>query len=88
MKKHFCPCCGYKTLAEKPPGTFEICEICYWEDDNVQFDNLNYEGGANRISLRQAQSNFIKFGAIEKKFLRNLRKPNKNDERNPNWKHL
>ena len=54
-----CPCCGYKTLEEKPPGTFNICQLCGWEDDAVQFDNPDYEGGANSESLREAQHNFI-----------------------------
>ncbi|WP_442944423.1 CPCC family cysteine-rich protein [Nostoc sp.] len=25
-----CPCCGYKTLNIKPPGTYLICPICFW----------------------------------------------------------
>lgn len=36
--KYTCPCCGYRTL-EEPPGTFDICEICFWEDDGVHFDD-------------------------------------------------
>ena len=54
-----CPCCGYKTLGEKPPGTYEICELCGWEDDAVQFDDPDYEGGANSESLREAQHVFL-----------------------------
>ena len=57
-----CPCCGYFTLSEKPPGTFDICEVCFWEDDNVQFGDPNYEGGANKESLNQARENFAKIG--------------------------
>lgn len=49
--KYTCPCCGYKILDEEPTDTFEICEICYWEDDGVQFRNPYYEGGANEVSL-------------------------------------
>ena len=41
--KYTCPCCGYKTLDEKPPGTYAICSICYWEDDGVQYDDVDYE---------------------------------------------
>ena len=26
-----CPCCGYETLGER--GAFEICGVCWWEDD-------------------------------------------------------
>lgn len=46
-----CPCCSFLTLTELPPGTFEICPVCYWEDDNVQFADPEYVGGANRINL-------------------------------------
>ncbi len=81
-----CPCCGYKTLSEK--GGYDICPICFWEDDNVQFEDPDYEGGANIVSLRQAQKNFIEFGASEKRFTKNVRKPSQSDEKDPNWKHL
>ncbi|NIP43329.1 MAG: hypothetical protein GWN61_14025, partial [candidate division Zixibacteria bacterium] len=30
-----CPCCGYRTL-DDPPGSYDICGICFWEDDTVQ----------------------------------------------------
>ena len=61
--RYTCPCCGYKTLSEEPPGTFDICEVCGWEDDYVQFNDPDYKGGANKVSLREAQRNFVKFGA-------------------------
>ena len=54
MKKYKCPCCKNDTLTEKSPGTFEICPICDWEDDDVQFFDPEYEGGANGISLKAA----------------------------------
>lgn len=63
--KYTCPCMGYKTLDEEPTDTYEICNICFWEDDGVQYRDPYYEGGANEISLRQAQQNFIKFGPCE-----------------------
>lgn len=46
-----CPCCGYLTIHEQPLGTYEICDLCNWEDD------LNQEtsGGANGISLADAK---------------------------------
>ncbi|GGI96939.1 CPCC family cysteine-rich protein [Paenibacillus hunanensis] len=66
MEKFPCPCCKNFTLDEQPPGTFDICPVCLWEDDNVQFYNPSYKGGANRISLQEAQENFKKFGSIKK----------------------
>ena len=71
-----CPCCRYLTLPNQPPGTFDICAVCYWEDDNVQFDDIDYDGGANPVSLRQARQNFAQFGAFSKEFVDNVRPPN------------
>ncbi len=74
-----CPCCGYKTLDEEPSGTYNICSICFWEDDGVQLDDPDYAGGANVVSLREGQSNFLKFGACEERCIQFVRKPNEND---------
>ena len=83
--KFACPCCGYKTLNEEPTGTWEICQVCFWEDDPIQFDDINYEGGANTISLLQSQRNFLKFGACEERFIKNVRPPHKDEERDEGW---
>lgn len=88
MELYTCPCCGYKTLDEKPPGTYDICEICFWEDDGIQFDNPDYKGGANHVSLREAQKNFLEFGACEKEMIKFVRKPNEDDVKDKNWKML
>lgn len=69
-----CPCCGYLTFDEEPPGTFEICPVCNWEDDEVQFRDPSYEGGANEVSLDQSRKNFLSFGAIDKESLGSVRK--------------
>lgn len=53
-----CPCCGYLTLSDWCSGSWEICSVCNWEDDDVQFRNPEYEGGANRESLNQARAKF------------------------------
>ena len=52
----------------------------------MQLDDPNYEGGANSVSLRQAQRNFSEFGAVERRFVRDVRKPTANDLRDINWK--
>ena len=53
--KYKCPCCGNYTLLEMPPGTYEICEICNWEDDEVQYKDPMYAGGANKLCLNDAR---------------------------------
>lgn len=75
MKKFSCPCCGYLTLSELPPGTFEICPVCNWEDDDVQFNDINFKGGANEESLREARQNFKKYNVSSLKFLKQIRAP-------------
>jgi hypothetical protein len=78
-KKYKCPCCGYYTL-EDEPGHFDICPVCGWEDDNLQADEPNYAGGANRINLNQARENYKKIGAIEECFLDDVRPPTEEEK--------
>jgi hypothetical protein len=88
VDKFACPCCGYKTSKERPGGTYNICEVCFWEDDPIQFDDPDYEGGANRVSLKQGQRNFQEFGACERDMVKNVRRPNSDEGRDANWKFI
>jgi hypothetical protein len=80
-----CPCCGYRTLSEFP-GSYEICKVCFWEDDPVQRLDPGFAGGANGPPLIECQVNFIRFGASEQRFLSNVRPPR--EERDPEWRLL
>ena len=80
-----CPCCGYYTIGEKPPGTYEICPVCFWEDDHVQFNDPNYSGGANELSLNASRKNFKQFGASEKRFISNVRPPEEDELKGEDW---
>lgn len=73
--RYHCPCCEYLTFDESPLGTFEICPVCGWEDDDAQFRDPTYDGGANSVSLEQARINFVTIGASDKKFLNSVREP-------------
>ena len=73
--KYQCPCCGYYTLPEKPTGTYYICKVCYWEDDNVQYYDPDFKGGANDVSLNQARENYRMFGASDGRFRDKVRPP-------------
>ena len=70
-----CPCCGYLTLTEPHYGTFAICEVCFWEDDDVQLRFPDSAVGANAISLNEARRNFQKDGVMELRFKSNVRPP-------------
>lgn len=81
LKKFPCPCCRYLTLEQEPPGTFAICDICFWEDDYVQFHHPDSDVGANKVSLNQARQNFEEFGACTEKMLEYTRDPAEDEER-------
>lgn len=49
-----CPCCGFTTFS-KPSGSYDICVICGWEDDNLQLRYPGLAGGANDRSLYDEQ---------------------------------
>ena len=73
--KYRCPCCGYKTLNER--GEYEICAVCFWEDDG-QDDvdaNTNRILGPNHISLTLGRENYQRFGATQKRALACVRPP-------------
>ena len=70
-----CPCCGFLTLENEPPGTYDICPVCFWEDDPLQFDDAECAGGANGVSLTEARHNFTQFGASKKRVRGNVRPP-------------
>jgi hypothetical protein len=80
----FCPCCGYKTLSSE--RHYDICSICFWEDDPIQYDDPFCEGGANQISLLTAKDNFERIGASDIESLQYVRKPIKYPDRDVNWR--
>ena len=83
--KYKCPCCGYYTFDEESDGNYDICEICFWEDDPIQLKDPTYEGGANHVSLIQAQKNFLKFGACEYEMIIHVRKPKPGELTGVDW---
>ncbi|MGG4498398.1 CPCC family cysteine-rich protein [Brevibacillus reuszeri] len=73
--KFTCPCCGIKSMSNENRGTIETCEICFWHNDFVQFQDPNRLYGANDVSLRQAQHNYMMFGASQEIYIPYVRKP-------------
>ena len=76
MKKYKCPCCGYFTFEDKPNGNYDICPVCFWEDDPMAYDEPSEEFCCNRVSLLQAKDNYLAFGACRIDMVCHVRKPN------------
>ena len=53
-----CPACGFLTV-EGAYGSYNICQVCDWEDDQLQLANPASGGGANVESLIEAQSSAL-----------------------------
>ena len=59
--RYLCPCCFMPTLDER--SGYEICPICFWEDDGQDSDDADIvRGGPNsNYSLTEARSDFEEF---------------------------
>ena len=57
MNAHLCPVCGQTEFSEI--GSYEICDVCGWEDDDYQMRFPDSDGGANHISLNQARQAYL-----------------------------
>ncbi|MBF5046007.1 hypothetical protein FGE12_26580 [Aggregicoccus sp. 17bor-14] len=85
---HPCPCCGYLQFSE-PPGSYDICPICFWEDDGLQLEfATTLEGGANHITLLEAQRNYRRFGACVESMRASVRAATSDDARDPTWRPI
>jgi tRNA threonylcarbamoyladenosine biosynthesis protein TsaE len=64
-----CPCCGNITLPAR--GAFDICPVCFWEDDGQDEQDAEVvRGGPNgMLSLTAARSNYSEIGAAEQRVL-------------------
>lgn len=70
-----CPCCRFVTLPER--GGYDICTVCFWEDDGQDdHDADEVRGGSNySLSLSDARRNFSRIGAAEERVLPHVRSP-------------
>ena len=78
-----CPCCGYITTREE----YEICEICFWEQDFYQTTNI-LGTGANAVNLFDAQRNFERTGSCDPAKGKFGRAVNNDDARDHRWRKI
>ncbi len=82
-----CPCCGYLVFTEEP-GSYDICPICFWEDDLFQLRFADTAGGANAVSLLDGQRTYATIGACEARLIAHVRQPTAVDQRDTGWRPL
>ena len=51
FRPRVCACCGKSIV-----GFYGVCRVCGWENDPLQNERPDYGGGANRMSLNEAQT--------------------------------
>jgi hypothetical protein len=71
--RYQCLCCGYFTLEDL--HLYDICPVCFWEDDPVQKVEPSFRGDANHPSLNEARRNFQTLGAVEQRLVQFVRQP-------------
>jgi hypothetical protein len=69
-----------------PPGSFDICPTCDWEDDPAQLRWPDWAGGANHPSLVEAQRNFVRIGASDTSCTGRVRAVAHQDERDEGFR--
>lgn len=80
-----CPCCGHQTLP-RGPGDFELCPVCFWEDDGGQLRWPQNADGANGMSLMEAQRVYLRIGAVDQEFRDVVRGPRADEPLDPGWR--
>lgn len=76
-------------MFSEPPGSYDICEICFWEDDALQLEfATTLDGGANRMTLEQAQLSYAAFAAKSQDRTAYTRPPTSEDRRDSAWRPI
>jgi hypothetical protein len=70
------------------PGGHEKCPICQWEDDLAQLRFPRLPGSSNHVSLEDAQQNFVRCGAAERRNAARSRSPAHDESRDEGWRPL
>jgi hypothetical protein len=73
-----CPCCGYRTYVLPAGSTGMVCSVCLWEDKVAQEEPA-------LVTITQAQTNFLQFGACERRYRHAARPPLPEELRSSDW---
>lgn len=62
---HTCVCCNEGIIED----IHDICLVCGWEDDEVQNNDIEFAGGANKDSLIEHRMKFLKLRDKKKNYM-------------------
>jgi hypothetical protein len=65
-----CPCCDDVVLSDDR-GSCYVCQVCYWQYDGLDIDRQDEVSIVNEVSLREARSNYLRFGACHERWVCN-----------------
>lgn len=80
-KNYPCPVCGHRTLESL--HDWDICPVCFWEDDVDLLGREDASSPANGMTVSEAQANFILYGVCKLQYKGNVRPPMPKESRNP-----
>lgn len=81
------PCCG-RLVFTQPPGSYDICPVCFWEDDLLQLRFPSMAGAANDVSLIKGQKNYMEFGACKLRLKPHVRPLSENEPVENGWRPI
>lgn len=68
-----CPCCDCWTLTQT--GSWEICMVCWWQDDPLQNERPDVTGANVGLTLQQARGNYRATGHAKPEKELDVRRP-------------
>lgn len=81
-----CPCCGHRTLASG--GWYDLCPVCFWEDDPNQLERPLSTDGANGKSLVDSQQAYLQIAAMDKIFSSKVRAARQDEPLDDGWRPI
>lgn len=72
-EKERCPCCDHLTLSER--GGYEICPICFWEDDGTNDVFRESPFSPNHCTLLDGRRQYLVCRSSKERMLEHCRHP-------------
>jgi hypothetical protein len=68
------------------PGDYDLCPVCFWEDDGMHEDDAASMAGPNGMTLAEGQRLYRRYGTSALHALGQVRPPAPSEPRDPDWR--